>query len=107
MELTDQEAAAIRWHMGAYRDRECFNEMSRAFDRYPLALFLHLADMTAAHWDEVLGRDREKLHIVEHPQDLGRRYPVRQETDGNSEMCAQLQHQYRETRRLPAARCHV
>ena len=53
MELTDQEAAAIRWHMGAYRDRECFNEMGRAFDRYPLALFLHLADMTAAHWDKV------------------------------------------------------
>lgn len=48
MELTDQEAAAIRWHMGAYRDHDCYNEMGRAFERYALALFLHLADMTAS-----------------------------------------------------------
>lgn len=52
MELTDQEAAAIRWHMGAYRDHDCYNEMGRAFERYELALFLHLADMTATYWWE-------------------------------------------------------
>lgn len=52
MELTDQEAAAIRWHMGAYRDHDCYNEMGRAFERYALALFLHLADMTATYWWE-------------------------------------------------------
>ena len=52
MELTDQEAAAIRWHMGAYRDHDCYNEMGRAFERYALALFLHLADMTAMYWWE-------------------------------------------------------
>lgn len=52
MELTDQEAAAIRWHMGAYRDHDCYNEMGKAFERYALALFLHLADMTAMYWWE-------------------------------------------------------
>ena len=52
MELTDQEAAAIRWHMGAYRDHDCYNEMGKAFERYALALFLHLADMTATYWWE-------------------------------------------------------
>lgn len=52
MELTDQEAAAIRWHMGAYRDHDCYNEMGKAFERYALALFLHLADMVATYWWE-------------------------------------------------------
>lgn len=52
MELTEQEAAAIRWHMGAYRDHDCYNEMNRAFERYALALFLHLADMAATYWWE-------------------------------------------------------
>lgn len=52
MELTEQEAAAIRWHMGAYRDHDCYSEMNRAFERYALALFLHLADMAATYWWE-------------------------------------------------------
>lgn len=53
LELTDEEAAAIRWHMGAYADRGQTATLGRAFDRYPLALFLHLADMIAAHYMEV------------------------------------------------------
>lgn len=51
--LTDEEAAAIRWHMGAYRDHDELGTMGRAFDRWPLALFLHTADMVAAHYIEV------------------------------------------------------
>lgn len=51
--LTDEEAAAIRWHMGAYRDQAETGTMGKAFDRWPLALFLHLADMVAAHYVEV------------------------------------------------------
>lgn len=52
--LTDDEALAIRWHMGGFDvavkggDFACSN----TYDRCPLALCLHLADMIAAHIDE-------------------------------------------------------
>lgn len=49
MELTDDEALAIRWHMGAYDD--AFRGGSRALDeamkKTPLVLALHHADMLA------------------------------------------------------------
>lgn len=52
-DLTDEEAAAIRWHMGAFCDHDRYKEMSQAFDKYPLALLLHQADMIASHlWHE-------------------------------------------------------
>lgn len=51
--LSEEELAAIRWHMGAYHDQDRLNTMGQAFDRWPLALFLHLADMVAAHYIEV------------------------------------------------------
>lgn len=53
LQLTDTEAAAIRWHMGAYTDRQNLSMMGAAFRRWPLALFLHLADMIAANYVEV------------------------------------------------------
>lgn len=52
LELTNEEAAAIRWHMGAYQDQDKLGTMSKAFDQYPLALFLHIADMIASHFIE-------------------------------------------------------
>jgi transcriptional regulator with XRE-family HTH domain len=52
LELTDEEAAAIRWHMGAYGDPDKLQTVGQAFDRWPLALFLHLADMICAHYIE-------------------------------------------------------
>ena len=49
MELTDDEALAIRWHMGAYDD--AFRGGSKAFniamDRCPLIFALHQADTIA------------------------------------------------------------
>lgn len=53
LQLTDEEAAAIRWHMGAYSDPDKLQTLGQAFDKYPLALFLHLADMIAAHYIEL------------------------------------------------------
>lgn len=53
LELTEEEAAAIRWHMGAYGDPDKLQTLGQAYDKYPLALFLHLADMTAAHYIEL------------------------------------------------------
>ena len=47
--LTEVEMLAIRWHMGAYRDRDA-RELDAA-QRIPLVLHLHLADMMASHWE--------------------------------------------------------
>lgn len=49
MELTDDEALAIRWHMGAYDDafRGGSRALNAAIERTPLVLELHYADMIA------------------------------------------------------------
>ena len=49
LQLSDEEAAAIRWHMGPYRDGDAVREMSEAFQRFPLAAILHNADMAATY----------------------------------------------------------
>jgi len=52
--LSDEEALAIRWHMGGYDDtaRSYVGGItqSNAFDKVPLCVSLHLADMYAAHF---------------------------------------------------------
>ena len=59
--LKPAEAVAIRWHMGGFDDaaRGGCRAISEAYDAYPLAVKLHLADLTAtylmekgtgAHW---------------------------------------------------------
>lgn len=52
--LTDEEALAIRWHMGGYDDtaRSYVGGITqaRAYDQAPLCVSLHLADMYAAHF---------------------------------------------------------
>ena len=55
MRLKTDEAAAIRWHMGGFDDavRGGSFAISAAFEKYPLALLLHLADMQATYLDEV------------------------------------------------------
>lgn len=54
MPLTDEEALAIRWHMGAYDTaaRADLRDLSRAMARSELVAMLHLADMMATHLDE-------------------------------------------------------
>ena len=51
MKLTRDEAMAIRWHMGPWQEGEA-NDAGRAFEKYPLALLTHLADMMATNLDE-------------------------------------------------------
>lgn len=51
MELTTEEAVAIRYHMGAFREGEGA-DYAAACEAYPLAFFLHTADMMASHFDE-------------------------------------------------------
>ncbi len=51
MRLTVPEAVAIRWHMGGFDDavRGGSFAISRAYESYPLAVKLHLADVTATY----------------------------------------------------------
>ena len=51
MRLKPAEAMAIRWHMGGFDDAAkggCF-AISEAYDKYPLAVKLHIADLEATY----------------------------------------------------------
>ncbi len=54
--LTDDEVMAINWHMGFsdIRTHEFsgMNQLNKAFEKYPMALLLHIADVTATYYDE-------------------------------------------------------
>ncbi len=54
MRLTEEEAVAIRYHMGGFGASHGDYSVGRAFDAYPLALQLHMADLQATHIDEVV-----------------------------------------------------
>jgi hypothetical protein len=49
MKLTMEESMAIRWHMGAYEGDKVWNTLSVAYNKFPLALHLHIADMKATY----------------------------------------------------------
>jgi len=47
--ITDEEIACIRWHMGAYEtDTKLWEYYGRAIEIYPNVLFTHTADMIAS-----------------------------------------------------------
>lgn len=46
--LTDEEAFAIRWHMGFADDNSHWSAIGDAFEKYPLALALYEADLEAS-----------------------------------------------------------
>lgn len=49
IELTDEEIACIRWHMGAYEtDTKMWNYYGKAIEMYPNVLYTHMADMIAS-----------------------------------------------------------
>ena len=49
IELTDEEIACIRWHMGAYeKDPKMWEYYGRAIEKYPNVLYTHTADMIAS-----------------------------------------------------------
>ena len=47
--LTEEEVACIRYHMGAFVDKELWNDYTRAVEEYPNVLWTHTADMIASH----------------------------------------------------------
>ena len=55
--LTREEALAIDWHMGSFDDRVKGGSFSiaNAFSKYPIAVLLHMADLSASYLDEERG----------------------------------------------------
>nr|DAU56336.1 MAG TPA: Putative helicase [Caudoviricetes sp.] len=49
MALTEEEVLCIRYHMGAFTEREEWNDYTRAIHKYPNVLWTHQADMIASH----------------------------------------------------------
>ena len=49
IKLTPEEKYAIRWHMGFTEPKELYNTISTVYERYPLALALHEADLEASY----------------------------------------------------------
>lgn len=54
VDLSDEEALAIRWHMGAYDNavKGGCRDMNEALSKSALALAIQQADMRATYWDE-------------------------------------------------------
>lgn len=48
MTLTEEEMLCIRWHMGAFDDKEKWAFYGRAIEKYPNVLYTHTADMIAS-----------------------------------------------------------
>ena len=48
IDLTDEEEAAINCHMGGW-DTSSYHNPSAAYEKYPLAVYLHIADMLATY----------------------------------------------------------
>lgn len=49
LQLTEEEVVCIRYHMGAFTEKEEWNDYTRAIRRYPNVLWVHHADMIASH----------------------------------------------------------
>jgi hypothetical protein len=52
MRLTPEEVMCIRWHMGAFDEKENWNYYTKAVNKYPNVLWTHQADMIAS---QILG----------------------------------------------------
>lgn len=56
-QLTDEEKACIRWHMGAFDEKENWTKYTNAIHEFKNVLFTHTADMIASHIDELEGKE--------------------------------------------------
>lgn len=58
IKLTKEELYAIRWHMGGYENKDQYNYLSAAFEKYPLAVYVHMADLMSTYITEAKGGDK-------------------------------------------------
>ena len=49
IKLSKEELYAIRWHMGGYEPKENYAYISKAYEKYPLAVYTHMADLMATY----------------------------------------------------------
>ena len=49
IKLTDEEITTIRWHMGGFEPKENYRYLNGAFNKYELAVRLHIADLKATY----------------------------------------------------------
>ena len=49
IKLTKEELYAIRWHMGGFEPKENHGYLSKAYEKYPLAVYTHMADIMATY----------------------------------------------------------
>ena len=54
IKLSREEAMAINWHMGGYDDRNIKGSwvLGEAFQKFPIALMFHVADLMTSYLDE-------------------------------------------------------
>lgn len=69
LRLKTSEAVAIRWHMGGFDDaaRAGNFAISLAYDKYPIAVKLHLADLEATYLREkvlLTFQEHENSHTI-------------------------------------------
>jgi len=57
LRLTREEALAINWHMGSFDERVKGGSfaIAGAFSKFPMAVLLHMADLSASYLDEERG----------------------------------------------------
>ncbi|MBO7697385.1 MAG: HD domain-containing protein [Methanobrevibacter sp.] len=55
IKLTKEELYAIRWHMGLGEPDKNYSYVSAAYNKYPLAVYLHVADLLSTYITEVKG----------------------------------------------------
>ena len=57
MRLSREEAIAINWHMGGFDKRVQGGDPAyqAAYSKYPFAVLLHMADLSASYLDEIQG----------------------------------------------------
>lgn len=55
IELTDQEAFLIRYHMGGFEPKDNYMSLNNALDKYPEIILLHTADLEATYMLEGRG----------------------------------------------------
>ena len=48
LDLTDEEIICIRWHMGAFDNKENWDHYGYAIEKYPNVLWTHTADMVTS-----------------------------------------------------------
>lgn len=48
IDLTEEEIMCIRWHMGAFDEKQNWNYFSKAIEKYSNVLWTHTADMIAS-----------------------------------------------------------